>query len=248
MIDDFFKYTSFKKEDLKKYSKITSGSSNNDNYLIELKNKNKYQLRVPITKKSYESEKNIFKTHFKDRLIFLNNEGVLIKEWIEGTTPDTNDKETRKQILKAIHSFQKLEPPKKTPSFGFDFYNDQYKKFNPELLKEFNETLKELKQEKTSLIHGDINLLNMVKTNSGIELIDFEWVSVGPSIIDYAYLIAFSKFNIKEVSSFTKCSVDKLKRYSRFLLIHTIMWANHICTTKSKKLSDIAMTKLNIKE
>ncbi len=230
-------------EKINSIKKISSGFSNNDNYLVVVGTQ-KYQFRIPKQKIDHKSELSIYKKYFKNQIIYIDSEGLLIKKWIDGNKPNMSNDKVRTMCLNEISKFHKLEAPKELGTFGFRVYEEQYSSISPNLLKEFKETMKILESEPKSLIHGDINIDNMVH-GDGIYLIDFEWVSLGPSIIDYVYLLTFTDFPIEEISEFTKRSIKDLKLFRRFILIHTILWCLKQKTKKSLKLQTACFQKLD---
>ncbi len=225
---------------IKKYKILHGGFSSNQNYLVD------DELHVHFSKNEidHKSELEAYKL-YKHELI-KTEDGKIAKQYIPGTKPNLGNPEHLKIVLEEIANFHKLNP-KGFPKHGIDVYLDTTL-IDKELLLEFKKIKKEYSLEPKVLIHGDINPSNIVFNGNKATLIDLEWVRTGPAIIDFASITAFSKADFDLVSKWTSIKKDKLIRFTRFVLIHALMWCESQKTTDSRRLKKYINKKLQSEE
>ncbi len=245
VIEIFLDKTHFNKDSIINVTSIEGGSSSNDNYLVELKDGKKYQVKIPDARmnnlKSYYAY-----TKYETSLVkFINEDGLLIKEWIEGNTPDFNNKDDSLKVLQELQSFHTIKPSKSYQrSFGLYIYRETTNISN-DLLNEFDQLSKLLETFPKGFMHGDINPGNILITNKKAYLIDLEWAMKGWPILDYAYLIAFSNIDPKIVADFSGFKLCILEKLVRLVFIHTLMWCENEKTKKGAILFKKIMKKLS---
>ncbi|CAM9153211.1 phosphotransferase [Mycoplasma marinum] len=245
-IELFIDKTKYSKDQIKQINKIENGFSNNANFLFLLDNGDKFQVKIPKGKNTlFPDIKSAF-LYDSSIYIYLNENGLMIKKWIEGKHVDFSEEKHARWVLDEIQKLHNIKI--ESNEMGMYDINAYRKKTNipTKFLKEFDVLSTELQKYEISFIHGDINPKNVLVTKSRALLIDFEWSKNGYSILDYAYLIAFSKININLVSKVTNYNVQELEKMVRFVLIHTLMWCENEQTDKSSILSKEIMEKLQI--
>ncbi|TCG10515.1 phosphotransferase enzyme family protein [Mycoplasma todarodis] len=245
VVELFVDKTNINQEQIKVVDKLKGGSSSNRNYLVELIDGTKFQVKFPDERMVSKKSVYAYKQYNASMIKFIGEDGTLIKEWIEGRHPDLNNKDDAKKVLQEIKKFHDIKLPKESiDEFGIYEYRETTN-ISKELLKEFDQLCKILDQFPRGFIHGDINPGNILVNDEQAFLIDLEWAMSGWLILDYAYLIAFSNIDIHEVSEFSGYTVFELKKMVRLVRIHTLMWCENEKTEKADMLFEDILNKLN---
>lgn len=190
----FFKKYPNSQEKIASIKQIHSGYTNYS-FLFTLKNKTKFQVRIP-------NDGNLVDRYCEYQIIKLLNDknfvyydtktGIAIKKWIEGTNPKiTNAKSPifLNKLFKQIYQIHKLSKKHYTKfkTLNFAFYNTNVHQLPPIARKKYLKLYNQHKNDPVVINHSDINLANIVLSKQNqIHLIDFEWVILAPDYWDYA--------------------------------------------------------------
>lgn len=154
-----------------------------------------------------------------------NNEQSIRWEWIEGHEPKINEINLRKiaSQLKVIHN-SKLSFPSSNHSARVKYY---IKKINEKNLKisTINQYYKLIckilkNMDKTTPLHNDLWLMNMIETKDRIFFVDWEYATKGDKHFDLAYFIESSKLTKEQESVFLEEYEDFTPKY---LLFHKVL-------------------------
>jgi len=183
------------------FDELKNGKVNNSFIINDIENKRKYVLRINSLKSNQfninrRNEVKILNAikeiGIAPKIIFSDPEyNFLITEFIDGSECKSNeltlhDKKTLKNI---INDYQKIKI--ELPKFDYLEHIRKYEKkafdksiINTQLLKKlkkFYPLIEEFQNENwsTVLCHHDLNPSNIIKTNKGIKIIDWEFAGLG---------------------------------------------------------------------
>ncbi|MCP4355621.1 MAG: hypothetical protein GY793_08345 [Proteobacteria bacterium] len=80
VLEFFIEKTNINKEAIKKISVLVGGSSSNQNFLIELINNKKYQVKFPDERMIGRKSIYAYQKYEASMIKYLNKDGTLIKE------------------------------------------------------------------------------------------------------------------------------------------------------------------------
>ena len=217
------------------FTKINNGLTNNA-YLLLLHNK-KYIVRLPgmstnllidrkNEKNNYDKLKNF---NFTDKLVFFDeNSGLKISEYFENSVEiDINNDE---ELIKSLSAYKKLHSLNIKVNHNVDisnvfkFYLSTMKKYKLKfiycdfnmLIDKCNEVISFIKKfdRPITFTHGDAGYCNVLKTNNGYKLIDFEFAGMADPITDIALFGFCSNMNIdntiKLLDIYINCKIENI--------------------------------------
>lgn len=164
--------------------------------------------------------------------------------WIEGQEPEINTTNLKKiaSQLKIIHN-SKLSFPPSNHSARVKYYIKEINSKNikiPTINKYYKLICKILKNmDKTTPLHNDLWMMNMVASRDKIFFIDWEYATKGDRHFDLAYFIESSRLNKEQESIFLEEYDDYVPKYLLFHKIFVnylvILWNN---AQKTKHFED----------
>lgn len=225
--------THLKNKDIVWIKNNNKGHSKNKNLVFCTQMNKQYFIHIPIQKIDHKDEYSIYNNYYKDQILYINKEGLFIKKYQPSYEFDLKNKQQIIQLFTEINQFHKIDTNKVKNYFGINYYL-KLNNIPANLLNEFNESTLLLNKYKHCVLHGDLNHNNIIY-NDKFYLIDFEWVSKGPWILDYASIIAYCETDIKYWANLLNVPKNELIRLARMLLIHGLMWANEQINNKRAK-------------
>lgn len=167
----------------------------NYSFLFTLKNKTKFQVRIPNDGQLIDRycEYQIIKLLKNKSFVYYDvKTGIAIKKWIEGINPKvvhTKSPVFLNKLFKQIYFIHKL--PKnhysKFKTIDFTFYNTNVNQLPVKVREIYLKLYSKHKNDPVVINHSDINLANIVLSKQKeVHLIDFEWVILAPDYWDYA--------------------------------------------------------------
>lgn len=219
------KNTKFNKNDFLNIQVQKNGYSKNNNYVLTLKNNKKYFIHIPNQIIDHKNEIYIYRNYYQKDFIYLNDNGSFIRKYFPAYEFDLNNKNQIKQLFEKIKQFHQIPTDNIKQKFGYDFYL-KTTNINSQLLIEFKQAKQIIDKYPTTILHGDLNHKNIIYDDD-FHLIDFEWISKGPFIIDFASIIAYTNTDINYWAKLLKINQQELIIVARMLLIHGWMWAEH---------------------
>lgn len=219
---------------VKKIIPLQGGVSSNINFKIITKNKKAYHLKLLNVELFDEGKVEFIKYYFNESLIAINKE-FLIKKWVPGTHKVVCNEVFYKKLLDKLQEIHKYRAKGLKP-FGLDVYDDLIYKLPKKLGKKFLLLKEKIRKYKVTTIHGDINKKNIINNNGEPHIIDFEWLSRGPEIIDYGFSYLFLGIPLKFFVENTIYNKNDMELVKEFLIIHTMLWTLRENTPKSVKL------------
>ena len=150
---------------------------------------------------------------------FKIENNVTTREWIEGEVKSKLKRKDRPNLIDAIERFHDLDK-EGINVHDWNKYNHNLNKIGPSYARVFNKLKEEFKPNNSWVVsHNDINLENMLFTNKGIQLIDFEWSNINHPLFDYVQIDIVMQTNLKK---------DKSREYRKLTtltLIYFILWS-----------------------
>lgn len=184
----FVKNTKYKQEDLVKIEQQSSSGFSFINYKITTKDKKQFIIKlIKSNIDLYCNEALIYKNYAKKEIIFSDEQGNLIKKWIDGQLFSL-DKQYEARIDNLFSELKKIHNIKvnnhKLEIFDWSKYIDILAS-NRKYIDLYNKILLKYKDELIKVVHGDINNKNIILTkNNKVKLIDFEWACYNYSWFD----------------------------------------------------------------
>jgi len=192
------------------FKKLHIGKVNNSFLINDDEDKRKYILRInsPQSKKFNIIRKNeiiilnaIKEIKIAPKIIFSDPQfKFLITEYIDGFTCSKNNfsLNDRAVLKKIVEKYQKIEI--KLPKFNYLKHVEKYQKIISEKskinnklkkrLEKFYPYLESFQNQNWSpvLCHHDLNPTNIIKTDNGMKIIDWEFAGYGHSNYDLHYI------------------------------------------------------------
>ncbi|WED27826.1 phosphotransferase [Vibrio sp. DW001] len=161
--------------------------------------------------------------HFSPTPVHLNDKGLLV-EWLEGSVGDVPLSELELlTTLTKIHTVNIHNKP--VPLFAFTAKVDGYwhkldlslKSTQREALYHRYRGLPNIPQVEPALCHFDLGDYNVVRTDQGIKVIDWEYAGVSDPRMDLAMTLDLSGLNVLK-SVVTYCKLRNLEEIDSWLL------------------------------
>lgn len=189
----------------------------NDSFLITIDGK-KYQKRVPKIKvANWENEEKVYEkmgipVEFKEN-------GVFIKEWIEGHTVETWNEE---KLISLQNEIRNMHSKSHVDIIEHDWLIvSEFKNRIPEILwDDFLNKVSEIKKHTKVLSHNDINKNNVIWDGKKITLIDFEWARANSVYFDYAQFEVAEGTNIMPIN----LDINIYKDVKKAIIIFNYLW------------------------
>lgn len=229
---------------IKKIKHIKKGLTNKI-YKITLNNGS--ILKVRITNKDVFINRDIEK-HIENNLgrkfIYYNKNGDYITDWLKGKNIYKREYKNKKlwlSIKEFINLFRDLN---KDINIKYDVNVLEIKK---EILEKQTSTFKEMynkylsiisdfNNENTVITHTDISRSNIIKSDDGFHVIDFEWVSKFHKYWDIANLMKDFELNlnnVKKINILLEYNLSELIKIIYAVHIYTIIWTFKVKENKS---------------
>lgn len=187
----FVEHTKYKINNILDVKLISDGYTN-VSYQLELKNHQKFFIKLHKQNHHDMIDDKLLYHHFlKPYIIYANNNNYIIK-WIKQSPVDkTNPNQTLnyvKKLFEQIKKFQRIKLTNHVPIFNFGQYIDAlnskmkyFELYNKILVKHLN--------DKLVLSHGDVCFKNTLNVNNHPILIDYEWMRINYYWFDYINVI-----------------------------------------------------------
>ncbi|MGL4343149.1 MAG: phosphotransferase [Metamycoplasmataceae bacterium] len=243
-MQDIYKFLlqsiNLKLEDIISLEKIETGFTNHIYHLI-LKNKKEYKVRIannhPFINRPLE--KKIEFTFNEKDIIYYDNSGNFIKNWIVGKSLNKNN--LSEEFWYFI--FQQINILQSITTLGIEVKKISYipniSKVDESLknaFKLYQDIVSNINEEQLVLSHNDLSSGNIIFNNGIATVIDFEWASFNHPYWDVANLIKDLELNYEEVISNKifqeKCNLDLLIKIIFATHFYTYFWTQNVEPTK----------------
>lgn len=199
-MDDYLKdaiYRATKKKCVS-WSKVNSGSGLHTHFKVTLENEIVFLCKIlEFSKERLEEYKSIVDRNiscFQNPSYMIHvteNEFLILLPWIEGNAVGRNDMSAAAQTIRKVHSIPgdgAICISKGSIEKTFEIYRDLIEADYFDILKKYViDNLDYLNGRNASVIHGDLHMLNMLKTAEGIKFIDIDDCRYGDPYRDLIY-------------------------------------------------------------
>ncbi len=209
----FLNKTKTSLDDIKSITFLNQGYSN-DNFLIQLNNKQKYVVRITknndvIDRKLERAINKVVKTD--EYTYFDCNTGNYIKRFIDGRNPNWFEISLKRNIDKVcniISNFQQYDIKNiDVPNQEYQSYIDKSKNYLQKYqLDAFVSVIEKHKNLDNVLCHTDVSKWNLILNKNKMTLIDWEWASKNNKYWDYGNFIRVSSLSYKKIIYIAKRS------------------------------------------
>ena len=222
----FIMHTEYGLIDIYSVKEIHSGYSNN-NYLVELKNGQKFQVR--ISKEINEQRQNELRalSLINDKnFIYFNKRGDAIKKWIDGNTITTWSDELLAKIAWKLKKLHQIKPDGlMTHNYKRRLFMDLHKKYLDIYLK----LVKKYENDDVVFSHNDLNGNNIIENNGEPYFIDYEYACANSRYWDLANLINEANLDSWQtkvlLANYGSINQNKLNDYLYIQLFFSYAWA-----------------------
>jgi thiamine kinase-like enzyme len=172
----------------------------------------------------------------KNKVIHLEENGKMIKTWIEGWHPNLNKEDELKLVLDELIILHQIKIPLNTkiPKVDWKAYF-KFNTLNQKYLDYFLTLTSKYKYFTPCINHHDLNSKNILIDKNTCTLIDFEWIRINSRYFDFASLALQSPKSKEFIIEYANLDAQTLNDYQDMILIYAHMWANYMQTAKAKK-------------
>lgn len=242
-INFFLQVTNYDKTDIVSYKIIHQGYTNK-NFLIKTNDYKTYILRIPLKINDFVNEWNAYCNYQKIKFIYFDlTTGVYIKQFLIAEHPNLKNSQTLKLIieeLKIVHN-KKLDYPIKKHNW-LEWI--QYNELDSNILMFFYKIIDQIKDDKKTLTHHDINAANILCINKQVFLIDWEWARLDSPYFDFATLALDDNVDEKLLIIYANLDYVKLNKYKFIILVFSHMWCIYMNTKKTRDLKNEIFIKI----
>lgn len=242
-LDLFLKYTNFTNDDILDIKQIHCGFTN-ISFVIKLKNKKKYQVRIGQNNKivNRDNEIKVLKLIPDIKFLYIDKKGNAIKEWIEGVNPnfDFNTLNKLKLLILEIKKIQNINIGN-INILEHNYYDilskDLYDKYKIWYDK-YIEIIDKYKNLKKVFSHNDLNPKNMIynRKNKKIILIDYEWARINNQYWDIANFFKETNLRVKYLKKickiFDELDFNILKDFVFISSFYALAWTYQVNQTE----------------
>ncbi len=212
--------------DILSVKQIHSGYSNT-NYLIELKNGQKFQVK--ISKEINEQRENELKalSLINDKnFLYFNKRGDGIKKWIEGNTITTWSDKLLARIAIKLKKLHEIKPEGLIRhNYKRRLFMDLHKKY----LDIYLILVKKYENDEVVFSHNDLNANNIIENKGEPYFIDYEYACANSPYWDLANLINEANLDSWQtkvlLTNYGKINKQKLYDYQYIQLFFSYTWA-----------------------
>jgi len=228
---------------------LKGGITNNDNYLIELQDDTKYQIKI-----KYRRDKKMISNCYKVNKIindpnityFDKETGSYIKKWIPGHELYKWEAGSTRMLRRVAEEIEKFHKLKKTNVKGLlkhDYYESiskqNFSDFDEKILTAYYNLVKRFENQALVFSHNDLNHRNIIVKSRKIAFIDTEWTCLNNKYWDYANYIREENLTKKEIIKFANyASIDLSKLIEMYFInsVYCYNWISDLDFDNSSKL------------